>query len=93
MKAMTAQAIRIWVTIFISICVSILVAVNLIPTHSMYGAFVITIYVFLPLLLIQLIVLIGVYLKENRNKLMRKSFWVSLLIMLVFIYFLYDFSS
>lgn len=88
---MISTSNRIIITLLFIVCVAICLAINYIPRGNFIGAPIITLYVYIPLLIVQIILLINVWQAKNKEKIMKKSLLISLLITTIFIYFLYDY--
>jgi hypothetical protein len=90
---MTAKGVRIAVSLFVAICGILCYVINAIPRGNFIGAPAITLFVYIPLLVVQLLILINVWLGTNKGRVMRVSFWSSLFITIIFAYLLYDYLN
>jgi heme O synthase-like polyprenyltransferase len=89
---MSLKSIRIWATLFVLICVVALVAINLIPRGNFITAPAITLFVYAPLMIVQIVLLIQIWTTDETEIRARNWFFYScLLITLIFIYFFYHF--
>lgn len=91
---MSRKTARIYVTLFFLLCVAIIVSINLVPRGNFIGAPFITLYIYTPLMVLQLFLLVQVWVVEKvAQRALKLSFYASLIITLVFIYLLYDYLS
>lgn len=91
---MSLKLARIWVTLFVLICVVILAATNLIPRGNFLFAPIVTLFVYAPLMIVQIVLLIQVWTVDEAAKRARNWFFYScLLITLIFIYWFYKFLT
>jgi hypothetical protein len=91
---MKLTTIRIWVTIFAFICLTLLVLINLIPRGNFIGAPAISIFVYSPLLLVELFFLIRLWIwKQITVKALNSIFYFSLAIAIIFVYLFVDYLS
>jgi hypothetical protein len=89
---MNIKLARKCVTVFVLICVNILVSINLIPRGNFISAPVITLFNYVPLIIVQVVLLIQIWAVEKAEKrAMNLIFYSSLLITLIFIYLFYHF--
>ena len=89
---MSRNIARIWVLLFVIICIVSTFIVNKIPRGNFLTGSIIILWVYFPLGIAQLYLLIKVWTADkNTHKALKRSFFVSLIITLIFIYFLFDY--
>lgn len=91
---MNRKTARISVTLFALICTAMLVAINTITKGNFITAPAISLFIYMPLMLVQAFLLVQVWIIEKiATRALKWSFWSSLLITLTFIYFFYNFLA
>lgn len=85
---MTYKALRISVTFFVMVSLVVTIAINLIPRNNFIAAPALTIMLYIPLMIVQLLLLIKIWKREKKVK---WRFYFSLAIMLIFLYVFYHF--
>lgn len=80
--------IRILVSIFVLICLAILILINVIPRGNFLAAPIITLFIYAPFIIIQIFLLIQIWsIKNIENKFLKINFYISFVITLFFIFF------
>ena len=89
---MTRKTAKISVTVFAIVCAAMLAALNLIPRGNFITGPVITLYIYTPLIIVQLYLLVQVWIIEkSATRALNWNFYSSLLITLIFVYMFYHY--
>jgi len=89
---MNIKLARKSVTLFVLICVTMLVSINLIPRGNFISAPAITLFIYLPLIIVQVVLLIQIWtIDKTEIRAKNLIFYSCFLITLVFIYSFYHF--
>jgi len=88
---MNRKIVRILSTFFFIICAVILAILNIIPRGNFIAGPTITLFIYVPLLIIQLFLLIRVWTEKITIKALKRSVYFSLFIVLIFICFFIHF--
>ena len=64
---MKLKLLRISATGFVLICIIVLIAINLIPRGNFHAAPAITLYLYFPLIIVQIILMIQIWNSEKKK--------------------------
>ena len=83
---------RICLFLFITLCIALLISINLIPRGNFIAAAAITMLIYLPLLIIQIsLMAVLLVVEKTAIRVINVSFYLGFFITLVFIYFFCNF--